>query len=93
MNSILSSNAVQLWLDTPIGSYYGSPTWGNNFEVLLGKNMNDAPIFLNLILGKMKQDLKEHFQFVEHVRIVDVGNEYIAVAVYYKGDLLAITTL
>jgi len=93
MSSILSSNPVQLWLDTPIGAFCGSPTWGNNFEVLLGKNTNDAPIFLQQVLTKMGIDLGNDFKLVEQLEILKIGNEDIAIAVYYHDSLIAFSEL
>jgi hypothetical protein len=89
-NSILSSNPVQLWLDTPIGAYVGSPRWGNNFEELLGHNIHDTPIVLLLILKKMQKDLKSDFRYVEKIELIETDSDSFLVGVQYRQQIIGL---
>ena len=89
-SSILSSNPIQLWLDTPIGSYVGSPWWGNNFETLFGHNIHDTPIVLMLILKKMSHDLGEYYRLVESLELIETDANSFLVGVQYKKQIIGL---
>jgi len=92
--NIFTTNPVQLWLNTPIGAYAGSPNWGNNFEILLGENMNDLDIFLLQVLEKMKFDLKEDFNLVQYVEILEKSGEgSFIIVVAYLGEVVGVVEL
>ena len=54
-------DAIQHWLITPLGSYYGYPNYGNKIDELLYHNRQD----LNYVSGKIIDDI-----------VGDLGIEY-----------------
>lgn len=57
--SALSKNPIQHWLDTPLGSYEGYPTYGNTIHELFFENRQDLDQKLGIIIDRMEEHLGE----------------------------------
>jgi len=55
--SILSKNPIQHWLDTPLGSYEGYPSYGNSIGELLFKNTQDSDAIVGVIIDQIEAHL------------------------------------
>ena len=55
--SIISKTPIQHWLDTPKGSYYGYPTYGNSLHELLFSNNQHTQHKLGVIIDRIEKDL------------------------------------
>lgn len=55
--SIISKKPIQHWLDTPKGSYYGYPTYGNSLHELLFGNNQHTQHKLGVIIDRIEKDL------------------------------------
>ncbi len=82
--SIVSKKPIQHWLDTPKGSYYGYPSYGNSLHELLFENNQHAQHKLGIIVDSIERDLGELFaQSIKHISLRvdedDNGTSYIII--------------
>jgi len=75
MKSKIFIGLIEFWLNTTMGSIYGNPMWGNNFNRLLFKNENMIDLSIGLILDKMYLDLGEVAMFVTGVTVSVIDGE------------------
>lgn len=69
--SILSKNPIQHWLDTPKGSYYGYPSYGNSLHELLFENNQHAEHKMGIIVDTIEKDLGSEFaRTIQHISLL-----------------------
>ncbi|NOR58757.1 MAG: hypothetical protein GQ474_09575 [Sulfurimonas sp.] len=59
MSSVLTKNPIQHWIDTPIGSFEGYPTYGNMLHELFFENRQDVDAKLGYIINVIERQLGE----------------------------------
>ena len=68
--SVVSKNPIQHWLDTPKGSYYGYPNYGNSLHELLFENNQHAQHKLGVIIDRIEKDLGSEFAHtIQHISL------------------------
>ncbi len=90
--SIVSKNPIQHWLDTPKGSYYGYPSYGNSLHELLFENNQHAQHKLGVIIDRIERDLGSTIaQTIQHISLVnDAEDKSISYIVIFANNKIAI---
>ncbi len=90
--SVVSKNAIQHWLDTPKGSYYGYPNYGNSLHELLFLNNQHAQHKLGVIVDSIRRDLGRKFaEEIQHISLnVDADDNSITYIVIITKNNIAI---
>jgi len=78
--------AIQHWLITPLGAYYGYPNYGNKIDKLLYHNRQDLHHASSLIIKDITEDLgRDYAKQIASIEILaDRENFYIVVALKNK---------
>jgi len=90
--SIVSKNPIQHWLDTPKGSYYGYPNYGNSIHELLFLNNQHAQHKLGVIVDSIRRDLGDSVaETIQHVSLhVDADDSSVSYVVIVSSNSISI---
>lgn len=76
IDSKISVDWINMWINTPKGYIYGYPDWGHNFYTLLFKNNNNLNMKLDIVMDKIRHDLGDEVaQFITKINLLSVDNE------------------
>lgn len=90
--SIISKDPIQHWLDTPKGSYYGYPKYGNSLHELLFQNNQHAQHKLGVIIDTIERDLGRLMaQTIKHISMhVDQDDKSISYIIILTKDSIKV---
>jgi len=80
-------DAIQHWLITPCGSYFGYPNYGNKIAELLYNNRQDLQYVTNKVIDDILEDLG--IEYAKEIASVNISTDkekfYIIVALFDKN--------
>lgn len=90
MISKLSSEPIQHWLNTPQGSYFGYPEYGNIIEQILFHNKQDLYHALGLLVNRITLDLgREIAEKIKDIKILKEQNreDSFVILIFHDNDV------